>query len=170
METLKNTPEALAALGILNAIGMSPGDIQTAMVEMFGAKTTTVMTNVPGPPMTLYLGGSKIEDLMFWVPQSGRVSLGISIISYTGSVMLGVASDVGLIPDPETIIEGFNQEYGMLMGLAHRTEPNQDPDASPVDDDRDRCLASTKSGRRCRNRSRDGSRFCYVHQAISDPA
>ena len=42
---------------------------------------------------------------MFWVPQSGRLGLGISILSYNGEVMVGVASDAGLVPDPERIVE-----------------------------------------------------------------
>ncbi len=69
------------------------------------------MTNVPGPRQQLYLAGVPINTLMGWVPQSGRISLGVSIISYNGSVWLGLATDQGLIPDPETIVSMFYLEY-----------------------------------------------------------
>jgi hypothetical protein len=96
---------------------MTPADVQQQLVTLFGAKATAVMTNVPGPPVPLYMLGAKITSIMFWVPQAGRVGLGISIISYDGQVWLGVATDVGLVPDPDQIVEGFYAEYEELMAL-----------------------------------------------------
>jgi hypothetical protein len=76
-----------------------------------------VLTSVPGPQQTLYLAGKPIRDVFFWVPQAGRVGLGMSICSYAGRVRLGVATDTGLVPDPERIIAGFHDE---LEELRHR--------------------------------------------------
>lgn len=141
MTALKNSQEAAAAYGILNAIGLSPRDTQEEIVKMFGSKATVVLTNVPGPPVPLYMVGSKLTGLMFWVPQSGRVSLGISIISYAGNVFLGLATDAGLVPDPDRIMEGFYQEYEALLALAEErkqargrtkaaTSSNPEPEAA----------------------------------------
>jgi hypothetical protein len=58
---------------------------------------------------------------MFWVPLSGQLGLGISILSYAGEVMLGVATDAGLVPDPEAIVEGFHQELVELARLSSTT-------------------------------------------------
>ena len=33
--------------------------------------------------------------------------------------MLGVASDEGLVPDPERIVEGFEKEFKSLRAAAH---------------------------------------------------
>jgi WS/DGAT C-terminal domain len=55
---------------------------------------------------------------MFWVPQSGHMGLGISILSYAGGVMLGIATDAGLVPDPERIVEGFKVEFEVLRKAA----------------------------------------------------
>lgn len=170
MDALKNTPEAVAAFGILNAMGLSPAEVQGRMVKMFGSKATAVLTNVPGPAFPLYLAGSEITGLMFWVPQSGRVSLGISILSYAGKVFLGVATDAGLVPEPDTIIEGFYEEYEGLMELVRQAETAENipsPSPTPVPqlaDDPDRCQAKTKSGQRCKNRALDGSSYCHRHQ------
>jgi diacylglycerol O-acyltransferase / wax synthase len=122
MNELKGSQEAPASFAILNAIGLSPRDAQEELVKMFGSKATAVMTNVPGPPMPLYMAGSKINGLMFWVPQSGRVSLGISILSYANKVFLGVATDAGLVPNPDEIIEGFYEEYEALMALVYQAD------------------------------------------------
>ena len=174
MLELKNSKEAPVALGILSAMGMSPHELQGTLVNMFGSKTTAVMTNVPGPPMPLYLAGQQIEELMFWVPQSGRVSLGISIISYANRVCMGVATDAGLVPDPDVIMAGFYEEFDALMDLVREAKameaakkeakPAPPPTKTAVSTDPAQCQATTKSGRQCRNKSLDGSDFCQVHQ------
>ena len=117
MEALKNSHEAPVALDILGAIGFSAQMVQDAVVRMIGSKATAVMTNVPGPPIPLYLAGQPIERMMFWVPQSGRLGLGLSVLSYAGNIYLGIASDAGLVPDPDGILLGFYAEYDELLGM-----------------------------------------------------
>jgi hypothetical protein len=102
---------------------MAPHEVETLAVEMLGAKATAVMTNVPGPREPVYLAGVPIRTFMFWVPQSGHLGLGVSILSYAGQVRLGIATDAGLVPDPNTIITEFQNEMASAMGsVASRTE------------------------------------------------
>jgi diacylglycerol O-acyltransferase len=96
MTSLKHSPQAVVVLGLLAAVGSIPQDLQQHIVELFGSKGTAVVSNVPGPRERLSLVGQTIESLMFWVPQSGRLGLGISVLSYGGTVKVGVASDLGL--------------------------------------------------------------------------
>jgi diacylglycerol O-acyltransferase len=56
--------------------------------------------------------------MMFWVPRSGEVALGVSIISYAGSVTLGIATDRRVAPDPEKITQYFTREFDELLKLA----------------------------------------------------
>jgi diacylglycerol O-acyltransferase len=118
MEALKDSPEALVTFGALHAIGLMPSQLQGAGMALFGSKATAIMTNVPGPRETIYLAGAPVRELMFWVPQSGRLGLGVSILSYAGQVRLGVATDIGLIPDPDAIVGAFQAEIELLMRLA----------------------------------------------------
>jgi WS/DGAT/MGAT family acyltransferase len=115
MDALKDSTEPAVAFGILTAMGMTPTEIENIIVGIFEKKATAVMTNVPGPREPIYLAGRKIKRLMFWVPQSGRLGLGISIMSYAGEVLLGVATDAGLVPDPEKIVEGFHEEFAAML-------------------------------------------------------
>ena len=117
MESLKEGQEAPVSLDILAAMGFSAQAIQDQVVKLIGAKATAVLTNVPGPPIPLYLAGQPVESLMFWVPQSGRLSLGISILSYANNIYLGLATDAGIIPDPDEIMLGFYAEYDELLRL-----------------------------------------------------
>jgi hypothetical protein len=51
---------------------------------------------------------------MFWVPQSGDIGLGVSILSYGGGVQFGVITDSTLCPDPQGIIDQFEPEFNRL--------------------------------------------------------
>ncbi len=115
MEELKRSSEAGIILAALNVVGPSPRQVQELVVSILARKATAVLTNVPGPPIPLFLAGREIEDLMFWVPQAGRLGIGISILSYAGKVYVGVVTDARLVPDPGKVIEGFYEELDLLM-------------------------------------------------------
>ena len=113
MNALKHSPQAVVVLGLLSAVGSIPAEMQQHIVELFGAKGTAVVSNVPGPRETLALAGEPIDSLMFWVPQSGRLGVGISLLSYAGQVRIGVACDAGLPVDAQGLaadIEGALEE------------------------------------------------------------
>lgn len=107
LDGLKHSVQPLLLYGVLGLAGLLPTRAESALVRFFGTRATAVVTNVPGPREPIEILGQPLRDLMFWVPQSGRLALGISLISYAGTVRIGVASDAGLIPDPERIVEGF---------------------------------------------------------------
>jgi len=114
----KTSAEADAILGILNTVGVMPKTVQNTVIGAFSSKATTVMTNIRGPAGPVHFGSAEIEGLMVWVPQTGRLSLGISMMSYNGQVWLGFVSDRGRIPDPETLVAGFYAEFELLRALA----------------------------------------------------
>lgn len=119
MHGLRASAEPLVTYAILKAMGRAPMALQRGVVSLLAAKTTAVMTNVPGPRTTLAMVGKPIRDIFFWVPQAGRVGIGISIMSYAGSARLGVGTDAGLVPDPEGIVQGFEEELASLLESGH---------------------------------------------------
>ncbi len=118
MNDLKGSRQAIVAYGLLAAIGMAPAAVQSLALELFSRKATTVATNVPGPQQPLYMGGSKVREMMFWVPQTGSIGIGISIMSYNNRVHFGLISDAKLVPDPDTVIQRFEPEFEKLLYLA----------------------------------------------------
>jgi WS/DGAT/MGAT family acyltransferase len=119
--SLKRSLEPVVVFRILDTLGIVPRQVQNLVVKIFATKATAVMTNVPGPKEVLYLAGKPIQDIFFWVPQAGRVGIGISICSYAGKVRMGVGTDAGLVPDPENVVSGFHEEFEALRQLAGRT-------------------------------------------------
>jgi WS/DGAT/MGAT family acyltransferase len=117
MLSLKSSRQAIVSFGLLAALGMAPAPLQRTALELFSRKATTVATNVPGPNMPLYLAGCRVRDMMFWVPQTGTIGLGISILSYNGKVHFGLIGDAKLVPDPDAIIQRFRPEFEKLLYL-----------------------------------------------------
>ena len=51
---------------------------------------------------------------MFWVPQAGSVGLGVSILSYAGTVTVGIAADRNVIGDPGELADAVEAEVAEL--------------------------------------------------------
>ena len=102
---------------------------------------------------------------MFWVPRSGAVGLGISILSYDGKVTVGLAADKGLMPDPEVLLEGFEDEFNYLLGMVTSGKIFDEPLVLHDRYQEARCKALTKSGEQCKKRSMTGLEYCSVHKA-----
>lgn len=118
MRQLKNSRQAIVAYGLLAALGMAPSAVQEIALDMFSRKATAVATNVPGPQQPLYLAGSRIREMMFWVPQTGSIGIGLSILSYNGRVHFGLIADAKLVPDPRAVIQRFGTEFEKLLYLS----------------------------------------------------
>ncbi len=117
MDLLKQSPDAFIAFMVLSALGISSANIATTASNFFANKASTVMTNVPGPREPLYFTGKKIENFIGWVPRTGRVGMGISIISYAGKVGVGLVTDEGLVPYPDMILKYFEDEIESLYDI-----------------------------------------------------
>jgi len=118
MDILKQSPEPFLVYQILGVIGNLPLDIAKQATMWFSSKASAVLTNVPGPRQQIYFAGLPLRQLMFWVPQSGEISMGISIISYKGEVTLGLMVDEKLVAEPQVVMERFAQQFELLAALA----------------------------------------------------
>lgn len=115
MGELKGSYQPVVSLGILGAVGLAPKLVQDQVLDMLAAKATAVMTNVPGPQKPIYLAGARLAQQMFWVPQSGEIGMGVSILSYSGGVQFSVVTDKRFAPDPERIVGYFEPEFEKLL-------------------------------------------------------
>ena len=189
MDKLKVSADPYVNYGLLSAIGFLPASVGQKAAQFFGNKASGVMTNVPGPKKPLYFAGKEISNIMFWVPRSGALGLGISILSYNDKVTIGIASDRGLMPDPETLLEGFEDEFNYLVDIVQSGKINEGPlvlhdrfaekkltkdnpeNENTVEDKTpDLCHAYTKAGKKCRNKAVEGTAFCHAHRHYKEEA
>ena len=90
------------------------------------------------------------------------------IADVLGQVIVGVATDTCLVPDPESIIDAFHAELEFLRNWGRPPRPsypeaaiNENEDGKEVS--HQRCQALTKSGSQCKNMARPGSVTCRMH-------
>ncbi|MDE2627048.1 MAG: wax ester/triacylglycerol synthase family O-acyltransferase [Burkholderiales bacterium] len=115
MNELKDSYQPLLAFAVLAVAGLVIKPAQDALLGLFAKKATAVMTNVPGPAVPLKLCGSTLRQTMFWVPASGDIGVGVSILSYGGGVQFGLITDKKLCPHPQAIIDRFEPEFEKLL-------------------------------------------------------
>ncbi len=115
MTQLKDSRQPIVSLGILAGMGMVPGAIKEKVLESLAANASAVITNVRGAAEPRYLGGKRITRQIFWVPQSGGIGIGISILSYAGKIDFGLVTDVKRVPDPRAIVDRFVSEFEALL-------------------------------------------------------
>jgi diacylglycerol O-acyltransferase / wax synthase len=115
MNELKGSYQPLLAFAVLAVAGLMIKPVQDAILGLFAKKATAVMTNVPGPAVPLKLCGATLRQMMFWVPASGDIGVGVSILSYGGGVQFGLITDKKLCPHPQQVIDRFEPEFEKLM-------------------------------------------------------
>ena len=65
-----------------------------------------VVTNVPGPPVPLYLAGARLLELFPVVPTMGNLTLVVAVLSYAGQLNLTAVTDQDGCPDLEVFVDG----------------------------------------------------------------
>lgn len=115
MDELKGGYQGPLAYALLAVLGAGPRPVQKLVLDYLGSKGSAVMTNVPGPREPIRISGRKMSQMMFWVPQSGDIGIGVSILSYAGGVQFGVIADTRVCEDPDRIIGQFQPEFERLL-------------------------------------------------------
>ncbi|MBD8525363.1 WS/DGAT/MGAT family O-acyltransferase [Pseudomarimonas arenosa] len=128
MRELKNSRQAAVSYGLLGVLGMAPTSVQRHALDLLSRKATLVATNVPGPKQPLYLAGVEVSRMMFWVPQTGSIGLGISLLSYAGKVYFGLIADRARLHDPDRVARAFNQEFEHMLTLVLLSDWEKAPD------------------------------------------
>jgi diacylglycerol O-acyltransferase / wax synthase len=115
MNEMKGGYLPVLAMAVLGFAGVVPRAVQAQLLDVFQRKATAVMTNVPGPQEARFMAGAKLKQMMFWVPQSGDIGVGVSILSYSGGVQFGLVTDRKLCAQPQDIIDRFAPEFEQLV-------------------------------------------------------
>lgn len=108
MDECKVSGEPLASAGVMMLTNELVPEFLIRIVNTFIAqKASCVLSNVPGPQYPLTVSGRSTKYMIFWPPQRNNIGVGLSIFTYAGQVIVGVQSDVTVLPDPEIITEEF---------------------------------------------------------------
>jgi WS/DGAT/MGAT family acyltransferase len=77
-----------------------------------------VITNVPGPPMPLYLAGARVSQHFGMAPVLDGLGLIIVAFSYAGRISFGLNACARILPDPQRLADAFRQSLAELERAA----------------------------------------------------
>lgn len=117
MTALKASLEARVTLAGLAAAGHLPVPLEKKLVGVIGAKSTAVVSNLPGPKRHIRIAGARLRNLVFWPPQAGGIGIGISFFTYAGELSIGISADHNLLPNPQRLLEAMHEELRLLQRL-----------------------------------------------------
>ncbi len=82
------------------------------------APYNVIVTNVPGPPMPLYLLGARLLGGYPLVPLFENQGIGIALFSYVGQLCWGFNADWDLVPDLGRFVEAVRTSFRELAAAA----------------------------------------------------
>lgn len=74
------------------------------------------ITNVPGPPIQLYVAGAGVEMFVPFAPKAGAAA-NVALLTYNGHAYVGLNIDVRAIPDPEVFAEHIAAGFQEVLDL-----------------------------------------------------
>jgi WS/DGAT/MGAT family acyltransferase len=83
----------------------------------------TVTTNVPGPPIPLYVLGRRLAALYAYVPIAAGFRISIGIFSYLTAMTVGINADFDAFPDIAVLAEGIGAGVDELVERAEGAMP-----------------------------------------------
>ncbi|MBL8620246.1 MAG: wax ester/triacylglycerol synthase family O-acyltransferase [Myxococcales bacterium] len=81
------------------------------------------VTNVPGPPMPLYLLGARLEGIYPLVPLFERQAVGVALFSYAGSLDVGLVTCWHTVPDLAALAADVRAAFAELQAVARAAPP-----------------------------------------------
>jgi WS/DGAT/MGAT family acyltransferase len=121
-ETLKRSDQATSTETLIEVAGMAPPLIQSVVARLaFTPRLFNLtITNVPGPPATLYALGAPLRRVVPLVPIFSGHALGVAAVSYDGEVTFGLNADRSTVRDLDVLTRGIEEslrELGRVAGV-----------------------------------------------------
>jgi diacylglycerol O-acyltransferase / wax synthase len=146
---LKRSGQAIAAQSLTSISSWAPATLHSlgsrlASEPRFGlqSRVNMVVTNVPGPQVPFYTGGARMLEAWPFVPVYHTLGLNVALVSYAGTVHVGLNADRALVPDLDRFARHMEQSAAEYVAMARRLRR---PFARPA---RSRAATRPRSGGR----------------------
>ena len=127
--TAKAAGQALDASILDTWLGLMPAALLTAGAALYSRLGlgkhhpplfNTIVSNMPGPPMPLYLAGARLVALYPMGPLIANTGLNLTVLSHDGKVDVGIIACPDLVDDVGEVADRFVAAVGELVGVARR--------------------------------------------------
>ena len=103
------------------------------VADRVGQVTNVTISNVPGPPVPLYMAGARMLTNYPTSIVVHGMALNITVQSYDQSLDFGLMADAAAAPDVKTLADAIAVEFDALRALAVDAVPSPAPAAQPAD-------------------------------------
>lgn len=93
-----------------------PRPAVTALAGGMMKGTDVAATNVPGPPIPVYVAGAKVDQLVPFAPKGGA-AINVAMMTYNGIAELGINIDTAAIYDADEMIDCIQESIDEIAAL-----------------------------------------------------
>jgi hypothetical protein len=116
VDTTRTTKARQRPAAIMNAVvGVSATPIGHYFT-LHQRACNVLVTNVPGPPVPVYILGARILDVLPIIELVGNIGLTLCAFSYAGQISLVVTADADAFPDLNVLMAGMERDWYALIG------------------------------------------------------
>jgi diacylglycerol O-acyltransferase / wax synthase len=111
----KATQKALASTGLM--VFLARTGITRAFIRR-QHMINVLTTDLPGPPVPLYLAGAEVRDPIALPPIAGNVTVSFAALSYAGDLAVSFVADASAWPDARQLTDALRSswlEFGQLL-------------------------------------------------------
>ena len=101
--------------------------IPVPMLAQAAQASDVTTSNVPGPPVPLFLAGARMVGAYPLVATIGA-AVNVTMVTYDGSAFVGISADERAVPDLEALVQDLRHGFGAVTG---RPVGPPDPLAAP---------------------------------------
>lgn len=126
--TTKDLKRSKQAVGAERLTAMAEWTVPNLMAQAVRLATRArvvnlIVTNVPGPQVTLYLEGARMVASYPLVPLTHNMACGIALFSYDGTLYWGINGDWDALHDSDRLLRYVGESFEELRAAAHAAEP-----------------------------------------------
>ncbi len=143
--------DAVGAKGVQQALGpdvledwaeLAPAALLTAAARTYSGLGlgrfhpplfNMLVSNVPGPPIPLYLAGARVLATYPMGPLIGNAGLNLTVLSQSGDLDIGVIACPDLVDDPRAVADGFLEGVADLLKASRELQAAAFGDSPPVE-------------------------------------
>lgn len=118
MDEVKQTVarwRAEPALGVTDELAELSRFIPFEVVSAAATASDVTASNVPGPPIPVFLAGARVEQMVPLPPPIGAAVF-VALLTYAGAATIGVAMDDAAVRDRDLLMECMRRGFARVTG------------------------------------------------------
>lgn len=116
VEQTRKEPALALTDGLAQVLNRLPTTATTALFGSMLKGIDFITSNVPGPPVPVYLGGAQVLRQIAFGPMTGAAA-NITLLSFCDDLNIGINTDPAAVPDPEVFVDCLRDGFDEVVKL-----------------------------------------------------